>query len=84
MRKALANWIRKMQKKGSDRPRNSPSIFEGVRKSYLPQTLVLSSRNDQKRKIDFDSRNSSSKKQKVDKNVKNLLFNLDVTDNFYL
>lgn len=60
----------KNQKKGSDRPRNPPSIFERAPKSYLPQTLVSAFCNVPKREIDFDSRSSNSKKQKVDKNVK--------------
>ena len=91
--KTLANWIRKNQKKSSDRTRNPLSIFEPAPKSYLPQTLVSQSKNVQKRKIDCDSRGSASKKQKANKNIikgwrdlkqfcQNLQFNVDVTNNF--
>ena len=54
--------------KRCERPVNPPSLFKGIPNSFRPQTLVSTSRNIKKRKVDSDSRNSQ-KKQKTDKDV---------------
>ena len=56
----------RMRKKGFDRPKHPPSVFHGIPATFSSQTLVSSPRETEKRKVDFDSRNSATKRAKID------------------
>ena len=60
---------KKIRSRGNDKPRNPPSIFEGISKLYLLQTFMSPSHNVWKRLIACGSCSSASEEQKVDKNV---------------
>ena len=50
----------KVKVKGSERHRDPPPVFEGIPKSFCPQTLVSPPRDIKKRNVDIDSRNSAT------------------------
>ena len=50
----------KVKLKSSERPCYPLSVFEGIPKSFCPQTLISLPRNIKKHKVDIDSRNSAT------------------------